>query len=74
MTKMTTERITMLVAIVTILTQSGLYLLSGGFTAGGKLTKIESEMKMIRQELNSANRMQDYRINKLEESQSPKGK
>ncbi|MBD2592888.1 hypothetical protein H6G74_00920 [Nostoc spongiaeforme FACHB-130] len=64
---MTTERIGMLVTIVTVVTQTGLYLLSGGFSAGGKLTKIESEMRMIRQELKAANQMQDYRINKLEE-------
>ncbi|BAY16884.1 hypothetical protein NIES21_27180 [Anabaenopsis circularis NIES-21] len=69
---MTTERIGMLVTLVTIVTQAGLYLLSGGFSAGGKLTKIESEMRMIRQELKAANQMQDYRINKLEESGSTK--
>ncbi|MBD2489439.1 hypothetical protein [Aulosira sp. FACHB-615] len=64
---MTAERIGMLVTSVTIITQAGLYLLSGGFSAGGKLTKIESEMRMIRQELRASNQMQDYRINKLEE-------
>ncbi|MCC5638519.1 hypothetical protein LC593_22330 [Nostoc sp. CHAB 5844] len=68
---MTAERIGMLVTIVTIITQAGLYLLSGGFTAGGKLSQIQAEMRMIRQELKSANQLQDYRLNKLEEFDKP---
>ncbi|MDP5016553.1 MAG: hypothetical protein NWQ43_04495 [Dolichospermum sp.] len=61
-----TERVTMLITILTIATQAGLYLLTGGFAAGGKLNGIESEIKLIRQEVVSANQIQDYRLDKLE--------
>jgi hypothetical protein len=63
---MSTERLTMLITVLTIVTQSGLYLLTGGFAAGGKLTQIESEIKLIRQEVTSANQIQDFRLGKLE--------
>ncbi len=63
---MTTERVTMLITVLTIVTQGSLYLLSGGFAAGGKLNQIESEMKLIRQEVVAANQIQDYRLDKLE--------
>lgn len=66
---MTTERVGMLITLITILTQAGLYLLSGGFSVGTKLSDMQAEMKMIRQELKSANQIQDYRINKLEEAE-----
>jgi hypothetical protein len=58
--------VTTIITILTITTQVGLYLLTGGFAAGGKLNGIESEIKLIRQEVVSANQIQDYRLNKLE--------
>ncbi|MTJ12352.1 hypothetical protein FJR11_07030 [Anabaena sp. UHCC 0187] len=61
-----TERVTMLITVLTVATQVGLYLLTGGFAAGGKLNGIESEIKLIRQEVVSANQIQDYRLDKLE--------
>jgi hypothetical protein len=61
-----TERVTMIITILTIATQAGLYLLTGGFAAGGKLSDIESEIKLIRQEVVGANQIQDYRLDKLE--------
>jgi hypothetical protein len=63
---MTTERVTMLITVLTIVTQGGLFLLSGGFAAGGKLSDISSEMKILRQEVTAANQIQDYRLDKLE--------
>jgi hypothetical protein len=63
---MSTERLTMLITVLTIAIQSGLYLITGGFAAGGKLTQIESEIKLIRQEVTSANQIQDFRFGKLE--------
>jgi hypothetical protein len=61
-----TERVTMIITILTIATQAGLYLLTGGFAAGGKLSDIESEVKVIRQEVVGANQIQDYRLDRLE--------
>jgi hypothetical protein len=63
---MSTERLTMLITVLTVVTQSGLYLFTGGFATGGKLNQIESEVKLIRQELVGANQIQDYRLDKLE--------
>ncbi|WP_353930963.1 hypothetical protein WJM97_22335 [Okeanomitos corallinicola TIOX110] len=63
---MTTERATMLITILTIVTQVALFLVSGGFTVGGKLTAIDSEIKILRQEIMGQNQVQDYRIERLE--------
>jgi len=60
------EKVTMLITVLTVVTQTGLYLLTGGFAAGGKLNGIESEIKLLRQEVSSANQIQDYRLDKLE--------
>ncbi|MBD2692634.1 hypothetical protein [Anabaena catenula] len=65
-TPLTTERVTVLITVLTILVQAGLYLSSGGFAAGSKLNQIESELKLIRQEVVSANQIQNYRLDKLE--------
>ncbi|WP_016951250.1 hypothetical protein [Anabaena sp. PCC 7108] len=65
---MTSERVAMMITMLTIVTQGGIYLLSGGFAVGGKLNEIESELKLIRQEVVAANQIQDYRLDKLEAS------
>lgn len=62
----TTERIAVLITIVTIAAQTGLYLLSGGFAAGTKLHQIDSEIKLLRQEVIGANQVQDFRLDNLE--------
>jgi hypothetical protein len=58
--------ITLLITILTVATQSVFYLLTGGFAAGGKLSEMNSEMKLLRQEAAGANQIQDYRLDKLE--------
>ncbi len=73
---MTNERIAMIgiiITLITVLSNLSIYLVSGGFSAGNKLTKIELEMKMIRQEIKASNdkqeasnKMQDYRVEQLE--------
>lgn len=63
---MTVERGMALVTIMTIATQLGLFLVSGGFTVGGKLSNIDSEMRLLRQEVQAANKIQDFRIDKVE--------
>lgn len=63
---MTAERLTMLITVLTVATQLGFYLLTGGFAAGSKLHQIESEIKLIRQEVVSANKIQDFRLDNLE--------
>jgi hypothetical protein len=55
-----------LIAILTAAVQSGLYLLSGGFAAGDKLSEINSEVKLLRYEVSASNKIQDYRLEKLE--------
>lgn len=65
---MTIERVTMLITILTIVTEIGLFLVSGGFTVGGKLSDIYSEMKILRQEVQAGQKIQDYRLDKLEAS------
>ncbi|MBD2503125.1 hypothetical protein [Anabaena azotica] len=62
----TSERVIMLVTVVTVVTQGALYLLSGGFAAGNELSQIRAELKLIRQETTAANRLQDYRLEGLE--------
>ncbi|MEY3400732.1 MAG: hypothetical protein RLZZ86_335 [Cyanobacteriota bacterium] len=63
---MTVERGMALVTIMTIATQLGLFLVSGGFTVGGKLSNIDSEMRLLRQEVQAANKIQDFRLDKVE--------
>ncbi len=63
---MNAERIGMLVAGLTVITQSGLYLLSGGFSVGSKVADMNAEIKLLRNEIVSQNRIQDYRLDKLE--------
>ncbi|TAF07775.1 MAG: hypothetical protein EAZ77_08680 [Nostocales cyanobacterium] len=63
---LTTERVAMLITILTIVTQAGLFLVSGGFTVGGRLSDITSEMKILRQEVAASNQIQEYRLDKLE--------
>ena len=58
--------IAILVTIITVITESVIYLLTGGFAAGGKLSEINSEIKLLRQEVAGANQIQDYRLDKLE--------
>ena len=54
------------IAIITAAIQSGLYLLSGGFAAGDKLSEMNSEIKLLRHEVAASNKIQDYRLDKLE--------
>ena len=63
---MTVERGMALVTIMTIATQLGLFLVSGGFTVGGKLSNVDSEMRLLRQEVQAANKIQDFRLDKVE--------
>jgi hypothetical protein len=69
---MTTERpvnantIAVFITITTIVTEVAIYLLTGGFAAGGKLSEINSEIKMLRHEVAASNKIQDYRLDKLE--------
>ncbi|MGB3422702.1 MAG: hypothetical protein WBA52_20165 [Dolichospermum sp.] len=63
---MTVERGMALITIMTIATQLGLFLVSGGFTVGGKLSNIDSEMRLLRQEVQAANKIQDFRLDKVE--------
>ncbi|MBK1987313.1 hypothetical protein A0J48_016120 [Sphaerospermopsis aphanizomenoides BCCUSP55] len=63
---MNNERIAILITLTCIAAQSGLYLLTGGFAAGTKLHQIESEVKLIRQEVVAANKIQDFRLDRLE--------
>ncbi|WP_227789458.1 MULTISPECIES: hypothetical protein, partial [unclassified Nodularia (in: cyanobacteria)] len=62
---MTIERMTALITVLTIVIQSGLYLVSGGFTIGNRVTEITSEIKLLRSEVVSQNEIQNYRIEKL---------
>jgi hypothetical protein len=63
---MSTERMAMLITILTAVTQGGLYLLSGGFAVGGKLSDVTAEIKLLRQEVQASNQIQDYRLDKLD--------
>lgn len=65
-TLMTVDRGMMLVTMATITTQIGLFLVGGGFTVGGKLSDIDSQMRLLRQEVQAANKIQDYRLDKVE--------
>jgi len=60
--------VTLLITILTVATQSVFYLLTGGFAAGGKLSEMNSEIKLLRQEVAGANQIQDYRLDKLEDA------
>jgi hypothetical protein len=60
------DGIMVLITVITIVTQSGLHLLTGGFAAGGKLSEINSEVRLLRHEVAAANKIQDYRLEKLE--------
>jgi hypothetical protein len=63
---MSSERVGMLIAVLTIATQSGLYLLSGGFSVGEKVSNMNSEIRLLKNEVISQNQIQDYRLDKLE--------
>jgi hypothetical protein len=65
------ERIGLLITALTIVTQSGLYLISGGFSVGSKVADMNSEIKLLRNEVVSQNQIQDYRLDKLEGSKNP---
>lgn len=65
---MSSERVGMLIAVLTIATQSGLYLLSGGFSVGEKVSNMNSEIRLLKNEIISQNQIQDYRLDKLENS------
>jgi hypothetical protein len=69
---MTVERGMALVTIMTIATQIGLFLVSGGFTVGGKLSNIDSEIRILRQEVQAANKIQDFRLDKVESAATTK--
>lgn len=62
------ERIGLSLTALTIVTQSGLYLISGGFSVGSKVADMNSEIKLLRNEIVSQNQIQDYRLDKLEGS------
>ncbi|MBD2416069.1 hypothetical protein H6G80_03130 [Nostoc sp. FACHB-87] len=71
---LTNERIAMLGVFITLLTISSnvvVYLISGGFSAGTKLSEIKSDIKIMRNDIKSSNQMQDYRIKQLEEKINP---
>ncbi|MBD2628848.1 hypothetical protein [Trichormus variabilis] len=68
---MSTERLTMLITVLTIATQSGLYLVTGGFSIGSKVSDMGAEIKLIRSEVVSQNEIQNYRLDKLEASLNP---
>jgi len=53
-------------AVITAVVQGGLYLASGGFSAGKQLTGIESDVKQLRAEIIAANQVQDFRLNAIE--------
>lgn len=63
---MTTQQVTILITVLTLSTQAALYLLTGGFTLGNRVSDISSEIKLLRTEVISQNQIQDYRIDKLE--------
>jgi phosphoribosylformylglycinamidine (FGAM) synthase-like amidotransferase family enzyme len=63
-----TERVMMLITLVTVFIQGGFYLLSGGFSIGDKLSGVTAEIKLLRQEVAASNQIQDYRLDKLEAS------
>ena len=63
---MTGEKIGIVITAATVVVQSVIWTASGGFTAGGKLALIESEIKLIRQEIGTADQLQNYRLDKLE--------
>ncbi len=58
--------IMVLITAITIVAQSGLHLLTGGFAAGGKLSEINSEVRLLRHEVAASNKIQDFRLDKLE--------
>jgi hypothetical protein len=62
------ERVMTLIALLTVFAQGGLYLLSGGFTIGDKLSGVVAEIKLLRLEVTASNQIQDYRLDKLESS------
>ena len=65
-TEISPNGIMMTISILTVITQCGLYLLSGGFAAGGKLSEMSSDIKLLRQEIAATNQIHDYRLDKLE--------
>ncbi|BAZ50503.1 hypothetical protein NIES4103_31190 [Nostoc sp. NIES-4103] len=72
-TKLNTERLMMIFTLITAITQGGLYLATGGFSAGSKLEKTSSELALLRKELESQNKLQDYRLNVIEQKLNIKG-
>ncbi|MBD2569689.1 hypothetical protein [Anabaena lutea] len=63
---MSTERLTMLITVLTIATQSGLYLITGGFSIGSKVSDMGAEIKLLRSEIVAQNEIQNYRLDELE--------
>ena len=61
-----TNTVMVSIAILTAAVQSGLYLLTGGFAAGDKLSEINSEVRLLRHEVAASNKIQDFRLDKLE--------
>jgi len=59
---MTTERLTMLLAAASLIGQFSVYLLSGSFTIGEKLTTIEADIKSLKIESLATNKIQSHRL------------
>ncbi|MEA5515534.1 hypothetical protein [Nodularia sp. UHCC 0506] len=57
---MTAQKLTVLITVLTLSTQAALYLLTGGFTLGNRVSDISSEIKLLRAEITSQNQIQDY--------------
>jgi hypothetical protein len=63
---MNTERLGVTITIITITVQVGLYLLSGGFSVGSKVSDMGAEIRLLRSEITAQNEIQNYRLDKLE--------
>jgi uncharacterized protein YjfI (DUF2170 family) len=63
---MNVQQVSILITVLTIVTQSGLYLLSGGFSIGSRVSDISAEIRLLRGEVISQNQIQDYRLDRLE--------
>jgi hypothetical protein len=61
-----TAKIALLVTVCTAIAQTALYLLTGGYSIGSRQESIIADIKLLRHEVTAQNKIQDFRLDRLE--------
>lgn len=59
-------KIGLLITGCTVAAQTAMYLLTGGYNIGAKQESISADIKLLRHEVTAQNKIQDFRLDRLE--------